>query len=406
MVGLRDELLGWGARWDEPDLANAARAAELLATARGAYADGLSALEQALQAIDPERLVRAHRRQTLVRRNETTFLKGIRPLQWGTGRDCTFLGALHEALRCSAQSYSYPDLMGLCGLAFRVRWTNADTKTGWGPSCAVGELPEEIALIGRQIGRRLSDEWSEPEARDNEALAARVASEIDAGRAVLAYPGNYNVGLVCGYEDAGKTLLVDDYMDKRPGEFVGMDVRKIARLPLEKLGPWIAFLSEADGTPEPLVALGHALAVAVGNWDRERHDEGIAGREYLYGEAALSAWTKDTESFEGLDEETRARLQSQHAWVYSQLADARKAAVTFLRDWSTLVGGEARGAMREAADLYEQENDALQEGLDGLPKEGTEWSAADRGRAAELLRRCMGLEGDAIDRLRQALRTM
>ena len=406
MTGLRDELLGWGARWDEPDPAKAARAAELLATARGAYADGLFALEQALEALDPERPVRAHRRQIVAREGGATLLKGIRPLQWGTGRDCTFLGALHEALRYSSQNYAYSDLMGLSGLAFRTRWTNADTETGWDPSCAVGELPEEIALIGRQIGRRLSDEWSEPAGRDNEALAARLASEIDAGRAVLAYPGNYNVGLVCGYEDAGKTLLVDDYMDQRPEEFDGMDVRKIARLPVDKLGPWIAFLSEPDVAPEPVAALRQALEVAVGNWDRERHDGGIAGREYLYGEAALSAWTKDIESFEGLDEETRARLQSQHAWVYSQLADARRAAVAFLRDWSTLVTGEARSAMREAADLYEQESKALQEGLDGLPKETAEWSAADRGRAAALLARCTGLEGDAIDKLRQALGAM
>ena len=45
--------------------------------------------------------------------------------------------------------YSYAELMGLSGLAFRVRWCNDKTATQWCPSCTVSEQPDEIQALER-----------------------------------------------------------------------------------------------------------------------------------------------------------------------------------------------------------------------------------------------------------------
>ena len=62
------------------------------------------------------------------------LIEGVPGLAWGTGKDCTFAGALAAAMSVTEHPYSYAELMGLSGLAFRVRWSNDETPTKWCPS--------------------------------------------------------------------------------------------------------------------------------------------------------------------------------------------------------------------------------------------------------------------------------
>ncbi len=406
---IREEALGWNVEWKGPDPARAARVAELLSQARDAYAAGISALESALGHIDPARVERAHCRAVVEIGEDSARIRGIRPLQWQTNRDCTFIGALHEVLRNTDSMYTYTDLMGLSGLAFRFRYSNAETKTQWCHSCAVGEMPDEQALLAAQTGWSLPTEWLEPDGRDNDALAARIASEIDAGRGVLTYAGTYNVALVYGYEDRGKTAIVDDYMDTRSPVLTGMDISKSMDVPVEELGPLFTYLGPQSDPPHPRDALRKALEVTVANWRREKHDGGVKGREYLYGEVALKAWIADLQAFDGLSVEDRQGLSALDPWVYTQMWDARKAAAQFLNDWACVTDGAAHDALGRAEAFYRQEVEALEPLLAakreavGGQDEVAEWPAADREAEIAALTRALGFERDAITELEQAL---
>ncbi len=408
---IQDELLGWSAGWDEPDPKKAAQAAELLTKARKAYGKGMKAMENGLKAIDPARCERAHVRAAVLRGDDGAEIRHVRPLEWEKGQDCTFIGAMAEQLRQTDGVYTYSDLMGLSGLALRLRYSNADTKTGWCPSCAVGEFPDEYALLTKQTGWTLPSDWLEAEGRDNDALAARIVAEIDAGRLLVAYPGHFNMALVFGYEDGGKTLIVNDYMDKTPAVLDSMSASKRVKVPIEKFGPLVTFLGEQNTPPPPPKALKRALRTALENWSLEKDDGGVGGREYWYGEAAWKAWIGDLRDYESIPAEAKDALRGLDWWVYTQLFDARKAAVQFLKDWSNVADGDARDALLKAGGHYQDEVDTLDTlvpdkraavSSDGAP----EWTEDDREREIEILTEAYELEQKAMAELGRALAAM
>ena len=191
------------------------------------------------------------------RRDGRVWLGGVEKLNWGKAN--TFAGALFEALKTTGHRYAYHEIMGLTGLAFRSRWCNDETKTRWCPSCAIGEMPDEEALVRRLMGVGLATEWIEPEGRDNEALRARIVAAVDGGKPVLAYSPGLDMGVVYGYENGGGTLLVSDYAtDEFP-----------ARLPVAKLGPVQVYLGDGERPPSLRDTCLEALKVAVRNWRRD-----------------------------------------------------------------------------------------------------------------------------------------
>ena len=202
------EGMDWGSR-SKPDPERNALAADMLKEAREAYAEGIDEIEQVLQSIDPDRAARARLPRPVRRENGRTWVERVKKLKFEDGRDCTFIGALEEALLATQRPYKYHDLMGLSGLAFRVRWGNEDTKTKWCGSCAIGEMPDEQALLPRLTGWSLPTQWIDAKKRDSEALRKRIVASINAGKPVVAYPPVWNMALIYGYEDGGRTVLVN-----------------------------------------------------------------------------------------------------------------------------------------------------------------------------------------------------
>ncbi len=387
---LNDKLFhGWEG-WQKPDTALAAHAADLLADARCHYAGGIAQIEQALATIDPHRAARATHPALVLRGKGEARIEGVRPLKWGDNRDTTFAGALEAALSVTENPYSYAELMGLSGMAFRLRWSNADTNTKWCHSSAVGEMPDEYHALFTLTGWTLPSEWIEPDGRDNAAVAKRIVASIDAGQPVVCYPGNYNVGLIYGYRDAGATVLAYDYMSPDP-----------IALPTEKLGPLFTYLGDFTKPPSLREALTSSLRMAVANWRREKGDGGLPDREYWYGEAAFAAWIRDLGRFDALTPDDRASLFSLDPWVFTSLIDARRAAATFLREWSIVLDGEPREAMRRAAGLYEDEARALSAFLpERKPIAKLEdWTEESRRKEMDVLTQARGLEASAIAEL-------
>jgi|GEM_PF-888442 len=386
---------GWN--WEgkaQPGPAAAARAAALLEQARDQYAQGITQIEEALRALAPERADRARRVAQLRRQGGRVWIGGLEKLNWGKAN--TFAGALFQALRTTEHPYAYHEIMGLTGLAFRVRWCNDETRTQWCCSCPIGEMPDEDALVRRLMGVGFATAWIEPEGRDNEALRAKIVAAIDAGKPVLVYPPGLNLGIVYGYEEGGATLLVNDYL---AAEYP-------LRLPAGELGPLFAYPGAWEQPPSLRVGFIEALKVAVANWHRERHDGGLKGREYWYGDAALAAWIRDLEAFDSMPADTRANLHRLDQWNLLSLVDARRSARVFLADYGRLIQGDVRQALTAAEELYQREVDALQplaKERTGRPRSPDNWTADERRREIEALTTARQTEAEAIAAIERAL---
>lgn len=389
------EGMTWGDQRKVPPDRNA-RAAALLRRARDAYARGIDEVEAALKLLDPERAARARRPAAVRRKDGKVWIRDVPMLNWDRRRQCTFAGALEAALKVTERPYDYAGLMGLTALAFRVRWCNDETRTTWCPSCAIGEMPDEQALAAKLTGWRLPMDWLEADRRDHDKLRRKIAASIDAGRPVVAYPPAWNVGVIYGYEDGGRTVLMRDYECDD----------ETHRVPVEKLGAMQHYLGQRAEPPAPRECLREALRAAVRNWRRGRHDGGIKGREYFYGDAAFAAWIRDIGRFEKLPAKTRKQLRDLDAWNYLALHDARTAAGSFLRDWGRLLDGEAGEALRKAAEIYERQAKALEPLVKDRREAAGErdWSEAARQKEIEVLTEARKLDAAAIAEIEKALK--
>ena len=393
-----DRLCGKWEGWREPNPGKAAHMAELLRSAHASYVSGIDEIAAALEVIDPDRAGRANARAAMRRNNGEVTIEGIGSLVWGQGKDWTYAGALEQALKVTEHPYTYAEIMGLSGLAFGLRWCNDDTKTQWCPSSACGEGPLEGEALEELTGWEMAGEWAEGSV-DPDATSLRVKASIDSGRPVAAYLTSWDVGLITGYEDAGRVLIGEEYSDHH-----GRTVRP----PVEKLLPLRIYLGEYRQPPPLRETIRTALGRAVAQWRQVKGDWGIEGREYWYGEAALRAWIADLRRYGAMPEETRDKLRSLDPWVYTHLLDARRAATSVLPLWGQAVGGEAGAALERARAAYESECKLLEPFLPAKRPVGPEgeWTLAAIDREVAVLEQAQALETEAVTALEAALRAL
>ncbi|UCC69128.1 MAG: sigma-70 family RNA polymerase sigma factor [Armatimonadota bacterium] len=326
-------------------------------------------------------------------------LENVPTLGWGTGRECTFAGALEAALAPTAHPYTYTDIMGFSGLAFRVRWHHENDEARWCGSCAVGEMPEEIEAVQRATGWQFRIEvLFGDDATNVGRLAPDIAASINGDRPVLAYDKWLNMGVVYGYEEGGERLLVRSYSsDDLPPSFPASELGA----PHHRL---IIFLSERIEPLAPRAAAAEALRIAVRNWQRERFAP--IPVEYWYGKAALEHWLADIGEAEDLPEDDRGKLGRVTWWNFAAMHDARKAAVTFLGEGAEALGGEAAKGLGRTADIYAEEVklfDAVAAEPHVFGGAGAGWTAEVRRRERETLSRAIELEEKAIAEIERAL---
>ncbi len=328
-------------------------------------------------------------------------IEGVPPLGWGKRMECTFAGALSSALAATDHPYSYCDIMGFSGLAFRVRWFRGHDGRSWCPSSAVGELPEETAAVEAATGWRFRQEWhwSDPQM---ERFAPDVAAAINADRPVLVYAPDMNVGVAYGYEDRGKKVLMRDYMK---GE-------EPASVQLSKLGPMLIFLTDHVDPLPRREAVVEALRIAARNWRRDPVPS--AKGKYHYGQGALTSWQEDIAQAGTFSDDERSSMFHPNWWNFCSLEDARWAAVRFLKDSAAVLEGGAAEAVKRAAALYEQEAKLLTSVFDAKDAFLGGWSGKDikawtddvRQREREILSQAREIESPAIGEIEEALAAM
>ena len=314
-------------------------------------------------------------RAEVARQDDATWISHIPSLGWGLGRDCTFVGAFEAALAGTNESFSYADLMGFSGLAFRMRWSPS-----FCPSCAVGEMPDESRGIAQCSGwdLRMDHQFGQRNP-DREAIGRKLAASVDSCLPVLAYGICMDMSVVYGYEEGGKTLWLTDYHAKGQMPY---------KLPCDKLGPMQMYPHRVHNPLTPAGQLRSALELAARNWSIGRHDDGIPGRDYVYGPLAYEGWRADVGGFDALGPDQAKQLHHTHHFVWMQLADARQAAAEFLNDRLDLVSGQALESLRHAVERCSAQAKGLyrlfdQEGLFGGPIE--QWTADRRLRESEII---------------------
>ena len=322
-------------------------------------------------------------------------LENIPTLGWGTGRECTFAGALEAALAVTDHPYTYRDIMGYTGLAFRTRWFCGNENSRWCPSCAVGEMDEEIIAVERTAGWPLRAAFLRAEdSAGVERITTEITASINAGRAVLAYEPQLNMDVVYGYEKGGKVLLLRDY-------FRGEEP---LRLPPSKLGFLILFLGDHIEPMTRQAALIDSLKTGVRNWQRERGASGPG--EYWYGRAALDHWISDLGEAPDLSAGDRETLSFVSSWNFATMHDARQAAAAYLGESAALAGDGAREGLQRAAEAYRQEAEMLGVALRDqhtFARSADTWTPEVLRQEQEVLRQAAEIEEGAAAEMAKAL---
>lgn len=237
-----------------------------------------------------------------------------------------------------------------------------------------------------------------------EDLAKDILASIDAGKAAAAYvtPQNLNLGVIYGYQDAGKKWLMRDYFAKTG----------TTTIPIEKLGPMLILAQEFKPTMPRKQASVEALKMGVNHWGRGRGP--TQEHKYLYGKAALEQWAKDLALMDdgaaNLSDKEKGALFFANWWVYSQWADAREAAVKFLAKAADEAGGEAGAVLRKAKQHYDEEAKLLgsifgkQDAFLGpwSGKKIANWTPDVRKREQEILAEAAKLEATAVVEMEKA----
>ncbi len=326
-------------------------------------------------------------------------LEGVPPLAWGKNGDCTFIGALEAATAVTPWPCRYTTMMGVTGLAFRIRWFTGPDEIGC-PSSPVGEFQPEVEAAGRATGWELAVEWP-GSADDQAAMARRFKETIDRGLPALVYGAQMNMAVACGYEENGGILLLRDYT-------VGDDY---LRKPTSELEMCALLL---DGHTEPLSPMDAALqgiGMGVTNWKRVRETTDNPERGYWHGPKAYQAWRDVLERVDTFDDAAKGTAFFLNWWTFECLADARYNAGAFLRETAPLFAGEARSHLEKAAGIYEDEFAGIRESFEKRhafigPWSGldiTSWNPEMRQREMAMLTRAEELEALAITEMETAL---
>lgn len=333
--------------------------------------------------------------------NGKVWIDNVPALAWGKSGETTFCGALAAAMRAMDIQGDYVGLMGDSALAFRVRWYRSDKGQGWCPSSPVGEMGPWDQRASKAAGLKLSYRVDLEGKTDFSQYANDVKKNIDAGRPVLAYGTTLDLGVIYGYADEGRTVMLRDYFKgETPVE-----------MPLKDTKGMLVFIDRAEAPASDRDRAVQAMKDAVADW-RRAPDPMKQGR-YLFGDAALAEWIGNLRSAE-LTEAQRKELFQPSWWTFCALADARRAAASYLQRVAPLFEGEAYAAILKAASLYEQSA-----GLTGKVfadknaflgpwsgKKIDDWDEATRLREAELLSQVRTLDNQAIAEMEKALKAL
>jgi hypothetical protein len=287
---------------------------------------------------------------TMIRHDESgNWIDAVPILSWST-TSCCFMGALEAALAPTRAPYTYSELQGYSGYAFRTRWFHNpdknDTPDGafrWHPLSAHAEQQDVLDALTRATGWEFSRE--ELTEANNEAdlqrLITHAVNSINLGLPVVAMH-NTDLGTIFGYHIHSMSLIFRDFQNW-PVESMRFNYDN------QKWGsPWV-FLKRLNESPTPEDALKFAIGKAISDYNRSEEDY------YHYGKDAMIKWMSALDEYENLSPEEQDWLYMVNWWALMHLTDARNQAVKFLQEQRDFAPEATLMEYDKALRLYTQE---------------------------------------------------
>lgn len=335
----------------------------------------------------------------VTRQQGAARIEGVQRLQWGVGRENTFINSLLVTLTALGEQTTYPELMGLSGAAFRLQfhqpqWCPSSPDATCGFDCSWPAL--------KAFGFDYAVRHVNPDDADQVKKArSDIVHAIDRG---LPVPAIHLVkapdwGVVVGYRDSGATLLCRDY------HAGGDDYVAAERFPTALL-----LLRTRSRPPARQASVARSLRLAAGLVKTLSYDN------YTCGLNAYERWAADLcdEARFGCppgDPEQLGQLMQINHWVYLTLVDARRAAFEYLGGLVNELPAPAGEHIAAAADLYRRlvsdvlgkRSPAHVAPMPTQSKKGQNWTADQRQTQARLLREAADLERQAVAEVEKAI---
>lgn len=347
-----------------------------------------------------------HQPAKIMRQDGRVWLDGIPKLVWRKSGECTFAGALAATLSVTKHPFTYSQLMGSTGLAFRFRWFRRTDAPDWCPSSPVGEFPDELTTVQEVTGWRFNsvDRYhATPE--QMKRVPHDVTESIDRGMPVIGHPEDYDVAVLYGYERRGGEVyyLWNGYNWKEPKLLHHSKAPRMIMILREHVEPMDA-------------AAAFRQALTTQNWRRktlvpkaEAYEGWKAG--YQYGDDGLKTWIDDISSADSLTAEQAEKLFFVGWWCFDALWDARRQAATYLHDNRRLLSESAQPSLEKASEIYGRTAKLLDEALGSREvflgpwtgKNIDDWTETVRKREIEILSEVRNLDRHAVRHLDEAL---
>jgi hypothetical protein len=341
-------------------------------------------------------------RERVRRENGRVWIEGVPRLRWGQSPEPTYIGALEAAFRSSDRPLDITTLMGDSGLGFRLRWATRDGGNAWCGSGPCGEWPEEVAALAAATGYVYEFVPPEPRRPLPPEFLARVTEHIDRGWPLLGFGKQMDLGVIFGYEDAGRRLLFSDYWATEEPSVMAADEAKAV----------CAFLQRIEEPAPRAVAVRAGLELTLRRWNQGVVDpDPMTGAAYHYGAAGYERWLADLERAPALTPAQLGNLWFLNGWTYSSLHMNRSEyAASYLRANAEHLPAAAQTAIGAAAGRYDQLRERLGNWDPADPtfgmvkqKKVDSWTPEVRARELLLLRDVYALETQAMRDIAQAL---
>ncbi len=138
--------------------------------------------------------------------HEKVYIPGVRKISWETGEMCEFASSFVSAMQCLGEDFSYEDVMGVCGAAFRFTLNPGKWDfSNYGIRNFASDKDEPIRRTFAAAGYNFS--LFEPGTFQEDA--GRIMDSLERGVPVLAFRvvGPSDCCILTGYDEGGEVLL-------------------------------------------------------------------------------------------------------------------------------------------------------------------------------------------------------
>lgn len=325
--------------------------------------------------------------------SDAVIIDGIGKLDWGTGMDNSFLGALYRIDEKFGTNVSYSDLVGLSGYGFRLHFFD-----GWCPSspdatCGRDLGSEILTKLGYSfdayiLGRADTGEELLEISRNENELRELIVESIDNGWPVIAIDliEVPEWGIVTGYQNGGKDLFCRTYFDKTEGYEIA------------KKTPWVLYVIKGKKNLDLTTEYRNSLSLA-----KELYDTGKFGN-YFSGPTAIKAWIEALEDEGSMGSYVEQELDEVHLanwWTFYSLTSAREKAAGFLTANRERFGADPELIERLKV-LYEEEVKILEQGAAFVPSphmgmKASDWTGGQRRGQIEALEKFLAKEREVSE---------